>query len=157
MLKYVHRNPVRTFGTKAGTTSFPQGSKEMLRWVRRSLMAIETLWQESDRDMSLINRGNEGDVSIADIVLYQFLEFTKDCYGVDMTVGSGKQVKDVYDRDVVERFPKLSEFLKAFSARKSGQRDGSAGEVAGEVILSSMQSWAEGILDDNYTWLDERL
>ena len=71
---------------------FPQGSKEMLGWVRRSLMAIETLWQDSNRDMSFLKKSVFGHVTLADIVLYQFLEFTKDCYGVDMTIGSGEKV-----------------------------------------------------------------
>ena len=55
-------------------------------------MAIETLWQDSNRDMSFLKKSVFGHVTLADIVLYQFLEFTKDCYGVDMTIGSGEKV-----------------------------------------------------------------
>lgn len=139
------RNPVRTFGTKAGTMSFPEGSKEMLRWVRRSLMAIETWWQETGRDMSVLRNGSDGDVSIADIVLFQFLEFTLDCYGVDMTVGSGEIVKDVYGREVREEFTKLKEFFEAFRTRDSAKRDADKGEVASEGPMKAMQTWEEGI------------
>ena len=118
----------------------------MLRWVRRSLMAIETWWQEGDRDMSLLSKGSNGHVTLADIVLYQFLEFTNDCYGVDMTVGSGEEVRDVYGREVVEMFPKLFEFYEAFSTRDSAKRDGSKGEMASGAPLKIMQAWAEGVL-----------
>lgn len=118
----------------------------MLRWVRRPLMAIETWWQESDRDMSLLRAGIHGHVTVADIVLYQFLEFTKDCYGVDMTDGSQEQVKDVYGRDVVERFPKLAEFFEVFRGRESAVRDEQSGELPGSGPLKAMQTWAEGVL-----------
>jgi glutathione S-transferase len=126
--------------------SFPQGAKEMLRWVRRSLMAIDTVWSESERDMSLLSRDVFGHVTIADIVLYQFLEFTKDCYGVDMTIGSGEIVRDVYGREVVEEFPKLREFYAAYKTRSSAIRHADKGEVASEIPLKNMQTWAEGVL-----------
>lgn len=117
----------------------------MLRWVKRSLMAIETWWQESNRDMSALRRGNFGHVTLADIALYQFLEFTKDCYGVDMTVGSGEKVQDVYGRPVVESFPKLTEFYEAFSTRDSAVRHAEKGEVASDVPMKMMQTWADGV------------
>ena len=139
-------NPVRMFGTNAGTMSYPQGAKEMLRWERRALMAIETWWREESRDMSLLRKGIDGYVTLADIVLYQFLEFTKDCYGVDMTVGSGETVKDVYGREVEERYPKLMAFYEAFSSRDSSKRDTAAGEVASEKTLKNMQTWVDGVL-----------
>ena len=126
--------------------SYPAGAKEMLRWVRRSLMAIETRWQEEDRNMSLLCDGIDGHVTIADIVLYQFLEFTKDCYGVDVTVGSGEKVRDVYGREVVEELPKLAEFAKAFGPRHCAKRETEKGEVPGDVPTSNMQTWAEGVL-----------
>ena len=137
---------MRTFGTNAGTMSFPQGSKEMLRWVRRSLMAIETALSESGRDMALLSKDVFGHVTIADVVLYQFLEFTKDCYGVDMTVGSGEMVRDVYGREVVEEFPMLREFYAAFKMRGSAVRFAEKGEVASQTVLKNMQTWAEGVL-----------
>lgn len=137
-------NPVRTFGTGAGTMSIPEASKEMLRWVRRPLGSIEGLWR--DRDFSSLQQGGGGQgPTIAEIVLYQFLEFTMDCYGKDMTRGSAEVVKDVYGRDVVESFPKLGEFYAAFKTRDSARRDPRAGEVASEAVLKKMQTWAEGV------------
>jgi hypothetical protein len=118
----------------------------MLRWVRRSLMAIEKWWREADRDMSLLRKGSDQHVTIADIVLFQFLEFTKDCYGVDMTIGSGEKVKDVYGRETVERFPKLIEFFEAFSTRDSAKRVAEAGEFPDEKAKTAMQTWADGVL-----------
>lgn len=126
--------------------SYPDAAKEMLRWVRRSLLVIETWWQESARDMSKLRDGVFGHVTIGDIVLYQFLEFTKDCYAVDMTVGSGEKVTDVYGREVVEKFPKLAEFYEAFSTRDGAERRPEEGEVAEEKYLKAMQTWDEGIL-----------
>lgn len=40
-------------------------------------MTIETWWQETDRDMSVFRGGSEGRVTLTDIILYQFVEFTK--------------------------------------------------------------------------------
>ena len=96
--------------------------------------------------MSALGRGVDGHVTLADIFLYQFLEFTKDCYGVDMTIGSGEKVQDVYGREVVEKFPKLAEFFDAFSSRDSAGRDAEKGEVPSEVPRRNMQTWAEGVL-----------
>jgi len=135
-------NPVRSFGTGVGPIRIPAASKEMLRWVRRSLAAIETCWKDRN-DISSLRRGGGGRVSMADIVLYQFLEFTVDCYGVDMTRGSGEIVKDVYGRDVREEFPKLSEFYVAFKTRDSAVRDALAGEVASPQVLEKMKTWFE--------------
>jgi hypothetical protein len=125
--------------------SYPQGSKEMLRWIRRPLKVIDNWWQEDDRDMSLLRKGSDDHVTIADVVLYQFLEFTKDCYGVDMTKGSGAKVSDVYGRDILEHFPKLEGFYEAFSTRDSAKRCPNAGEVPGEKPAKAMQTWAEGV------------
>ena len=77
---------------------------------------------------------------------HQFLEFTKDCYGVDMTIGSGEKVLDVYGREVVEDFPKLTEFYAAFRTPESVRIDVSAGEVAFEKVLKRAQTWAPGFL-----------
>lgn len=131
-------NSVRMFGTNAGTMSFPQGAREMLRWERRCLLTIETYMRERSTPL--------GQPSIADIVLYQFLEFTKDCYGVDMTIGSGEKVKDVYGREVKEEYPTLREFYLAFAKRESAKRDAEAGEVAGTGPMKAMSTWAEGVL-----------
>lgn len=135
-------NPVRTFGTKAGTISFPEGAKEMLRWERRALLAIETYLSER----SSAPKASDEVATIADIVLYQFLEFTKDCYEVDLTIGSGEMVKDVYGREVKEDFPKLQEFYRAFAKRSSAKRNAEAGEVASPGPTNAMGTWAEGIV-----------
>lgn len=135
-------NPVRSFGTGVGPMPIPAASKEMLRWVRRSLMAIESWWK-GRTDISSLRGGGDSRVNIADIVLYQFLEFTADCYGMDMTHGSGEIVKDVYGREVREEFPKLSEFYVAFKTRDSAVRDALVGEVASPQVLEKMKTWLE--------------
>ncbi|KAK4981074.1 hypothetical protein LTR66_008412 [Elasticomyces elasticus] len=137
-------NLVRTFGSGAGTMSIPAASKEMMKRVRRPLNTIEGWW--SDRDMSSLRQNGSGEVTMGDIVLYQFLEFTKDCYGVDMTQGSGEPVKDAYGRDVVEKYTKLGEFYDAFRTRESARRDEAAGEVASKEVLQRMMMWAPGSL-----------
>ena len=63
-----------------------------------------------------------------------------------MTQGSGQTVKDVYGRDVVERYTKIAEFYNAFKTRDSAKRNAQAGEVASEATLKKMQTWAEGSL-----------
>lgn len=56
-------------------------------------------------------------------MLYQFLEFTVDCYGVNKTQGSGEKVRDVYGRDVLERYSKLVEFYNTLKTLNSVVRD----------------------------------
>jgi glutathione S-transferase len=136
-------NPVRTFGTGAGTMSIPEAAKEMLRWEYRGLAAIES--QFADRDFSYLKEGGRGP-SIAEIIFYGFLEFTKDCYGVDVTKGSGETTKDVYGREVVLRYEKIEEFFDLMGKRKSVVRDAENGEVPGEAAKKAMSTWAEGIL-----------
>jgi glutathione S-transferase len=135
-------NTVRSFDTAAGAMPIQAASKEMLCWVRRSLMAIESFWKDRS-DLSSLRRGGDGRVNMADIVLYQFLEFTADCYGVDLTYGLGEIVKDVYGREVREEYPKLSEFFVAFKTRDSAVRDALAGEVASAQMLEKMNTWFE--------------
>jgi hypothetical protein len=137
-------NSVRTFGSGAGTISVPAVSKEMMRWVRRPLATIESWWKE--RDFSSLHQGHGGQVTMAEIVLFQFLEFTKVCCGVDMNQGSGQTIKDVYGRDVVERYTKIGESYNAFQTRDSAKRNAEAGEVATESTLKKMQTWANGSL-----------
>lgn len=91
-----------------------------MRWVHRPLATIESWWK--DLDFSFLQKGHDGRVTIAAIVLYQFLEFTKDCYGVDMTQASGQTAKDVCGRDAVEQYPKLRELYTAFKTRDSAKR-----------------------------------
>jgi glutathione S-transferase len=134
-------NPVRMFGTGTGTMALPAASKEMLRWIYRPLNTME-LWFK-DRDFSELRKGGRQGPTMAEIVLYQFLEFTNDCYGKDMTQGSGEKVKDVYGREVVEKYTKLREFYDAFRTRDSAVRDEAAGEVASENVLERMMTWHE--------------
>lgn len=137
-------NPVRMFGTKAGTMAYPEGSKEMLRWVRRLCMAAER--QLAEHGKHRFNNSGDGPVTIADIALFQFLEFTNDCYGVNMALGSGKIVNDVYGREVKEEFSHLMTFFKAFSARPSAKRIESLGEVPPKSAFKNMATWHDGIL-----------
>ena len=62
-----------------------------------------------------------------------------------MTKGSGNTVKDVYGREVDEKYEKLNEFYLAFKVRESAKRDEAAGEVPGEAVLKmSTWNWTEG-------------
>ncbi|PON25171.1 hypothetical protein TGAM01_v205857 [Trichoderma gamsii] len=138
-------NAIRLFSTGAGPFPLPDASNEMLRWVRRSLMTIEAAY--NDRDLAPLiqsetdESATNNSVNLPDVVLYQFLEFTVDCYGVDMTQRSGKVVKDVYGRDVLEKFPKLVEFYNAFKTRISVIRDAEQGEVPPSTVLEKMKNW----------------
>lgn len=120
-------NAIRLFSIGVGPFPPPDASIEMLRWVRRSLMTIEAAYKDRDLAPLIQSETDESatnnSVDLPDVVLYQFLDFTVDCYGVDMTQGSGKVVKDVYGRDVLEKFPKLVEFYNAFkTSEKCCQR-----------------------------------
>jgi hypothetical protein len=84
---------------------------------------------EGSRLLSLLH-GHGGHVAIAEIVLCQFLEFTKAYYEVDMMQGSRKTVNDLYRRDVVERYTKIAEFYNAFKTRHSARRYAENGEAA---------------------------
>jgi glutathione S-transferase len=134
-------NPVRTFGTGAGTMSIPAASKEMMRWVYRTICTLETYLK--DANFSHLEEDGRGP-SIAEIVLYQVLEFIDDCYGVDLTIGSGEMIKDVYGRMVEQKYEKLREFYQTFRKRDSAKRDATLGEVAPEAYSKAMSTWAEG-------------
>ncbi len=139
-------NPVRMFGSGAGTMQIPEASKEMVRWIYRSLGTIEGWWK--DRDFENLRQGGDGRPTIAEIVLYQFLEFTKDCYGRDMT-REGESGRDVYGREgagAVEGFRKIAEFYEAFRTRDSAKRDPEKGEVPTEEVRKMMSTWVEGSL-----------
>jgi len=88
--------------------------------------------------------GSASGPTIAEIILYQFLDFTKDCYDVDMTKGSGETVKDVYGNEVVQKYEKLAEFYELFAKRESTRRDADAGEAPPEAYYKKMSDWAEG-------------
>lgn len=135
-------NPVRIFGTGAGTMEYPEGAKEMLRWVMRTIAAINKLLE--DRDLDYL-KDDEEVVTIADIVLFHFLEFVEYCYGVDLTRGSGAVVKDVYGREAREEYLKVQAFYENFKGRKSVRRDEETGEFAGDDVLGVMRSWHDGV------------
>ncbi|KAH8838394.1 hypothetical protein MCOR27_011536 [Pyricularia oryzae] len=144
-------NPVRMFGTAAGTMELPGAAREMLRWVKRALTAVETMLRE-DREgqaahqcSALMATGGAA-VNLADVVLFQFLEFVDDCYGLDITVGSGEVVTDVYGRQVEDSFPMLVEFYAEFKKRDSAKRDEAAGEKPPAQVLAIMTKWADGVL-----------
>lgn len=134
-------NPVRLFGTKAGTIVYPEGAREMLRWVHRTLGSVDKLL--GGRDLACFGR-DEDPVSVADIVLFGFLEFVDYCYGVDITKGSGEEKVDVYGKTMKEEYQRMREFYEGFKGRASARRDGD-GEVASEEVLAMMRSWHEGV------------
>ncbi len=136
-------NAVRLFGTGAGPVSIPVAAKESLRWVKRSLDLLNQWW--ADRDMSVIRKDSGGQITMADIVIYQFLDFIRTCYGKDLTIGSGERTKDVYGREVEEKYDKLKEFFDAFETRDSARRVQDWGEMPGEASRKVMTDWAEGI------------
>jgi hypothetical protein len=140
-------NPVRTFGSGAGVKNLqiPAASKEMVKWVKRTLKTIERWWNEESRDVDALREGGVGKVTMADIVLYQFLEFIRTCYGVDLLVGSGERYKDVYGREQEEKYEKLKGFVEAMDTRKSVGRKEEDKEVPGPVPHTAMTMWIDGI------------
>ncbi|CEN59331.1 hypothetical protein ASPCAL01783 [Aspergillus calidoustus] len=153
-------NPIRTFGSGTGTMRIPAAAKEMLGWTRRSLLAIENWFEENgyssaglrwdERENSNGNERHAGkrQATIAEIVLFQFFDFTHDCYGIDMTRSSGKKVTDVYGREVLESYPRLESFYKDFLTRPSARRYAELGDVPHENWVKSMTDWSAGIFDD---------
>jgi hypothetical protein len=149
-------NPIRTFGSGTGTMRIPAAAKEMLGWTRRSLLAIENWFEENGYSSEGLRWEDDSDkqsegkrqATIAEIVLFQFFDFTHDCYGIDMTRSSGKKVADVYDREVLESYPRLERFYKDFSTRPSARRYAELGDMPHESWVKSMTDWSEGIFDN---------
>ncbi|PYH93989.1 hypothetical protein BO71DRAFT_242563 [Aspergillus ellipticus CBS 707.79] len=143
-------NSIRTFGSGAGTMRIPDAAREMLQWVHRGLASVER-WMEENGCSSVgllwddATGSGARKVTIAEVVLFQFFEFTKDCYGVDMTLSSGKQTLDVYGREIVQAYPRLKEFNEAFLTRPSARRDPELGEVPHEKWVKLMTDWSAGI------------
>lgn len=137
-------NPVRSFGTKAGTMEYPEGAKEMLRWVHRTLANVDRLLGE--RDLDVLKHDEAGTASIADIVLFHFMDFIDVCYGVDLTQGSGQTTTDVYGRIVKEEYINLRKFYENFKDRDSARRNTEIGEYPGEMALKAMSTWYDGVL-----------
>lgn len=140
-------NPVRAFGSGAGPQRFPQAANYMFQWVRRGEMAVERWMAENEYQAADLqwNGGSRRPATIAEIVLFQFFEFTRDCYGVDMTESTGEQSKDVYGRDVTDSYPNLKLFYESFLSRPSSLRDAANGEVPSEGVLKNMMDWSPGV------------
>ena len=85
-----------------------------------------------------------GQVSIAEIVLYSFLEFTHDVYGRDVIKEVLSTDKDVYGRNMARACPKLAAFYSAFPARPSAKGVAAAGEEVPQAIAAKGDVWAEG-------------
>ncbi|KAL4789967.1 hypothetical protein BDV19DRAFT_373280 [Aspergillus venezuelensis] len=157
-------NPIRTFGSGTGSMRIPDAAKEMLGWLHRNLLGIEKWLEEHEYDSLGLNvnvnagqadnkdnkdKGKESrQATVAEIILYQFLDFTYDCYGVDMTMGSGEKVIDVYGREVVQEYPRLKKFYGDFKTRPSARRVEESGDVPSEQWVKLMTDWSEGIFED---------
>jgi glutathione S-transferase len=143
-------NPVRTFGSGAGVKDLHNAamSKEMAKWTKRPLTAVERWWKEGKRDVESLKEGGEGKVTMADVVLYQFLEFVRTCYGIDLLVSTGENSQDVYGRKQEEGFEKLRAFMAAMDTRSSVARRAEYGEVPGSMALQAMSTWIDGIWKD---------
>ncbi len=138
-------NPVRMFGSGAGAPHLhnAEASKEMAKWTKRTLTTVERWWVEDDRDVAALEEGGTGKVTMADIVLYQFIEFIRTCYGVNLLLGGGEKYKDVYGREQEEKFGKLNAFMNAVVTRQSVVRAGR--EVPSSFALGNMTKWVDGV------------
>jgi len=77
----------------------------MIRWIYRSLATIEGYLKERG-DVAALCEGGKRGPTMGEIVLYQFLELTKDCSGKNMTL-LGEKAKNVYGREAAESYPCL--------------------------------------------------
>ena len=138
-------NAVRIFGTGAGVPHLlnAEASKEMAQWTKRTLTTIERLWVEEDRNVGALKAGGGEKVTMGDVVLYQFIDFVRTCYGVNLLMGSGEKYTDVYGREQEEMFEKLNVFMKAMDTRESVMRGDR--EMPGLLALGKMTDWVNGI------------
>lgn len=113
-------NPVRTFGSGAGNMSIPVAPKKVIQMGPPTVGNGPELVEGAR--LLIPEPRPRRPYDDWEILLYQFLEFIKDCYGVDMTQGPGQTIKDVYGRDVVERYTKIAEFYNAFKTRHTARR-----------------------------------
>lgn len=109
-------NSVRLFGIGLGSLKDPAAARESLRWTHRGLAAIETFLTPQKRDFEELE-DQEENVTIAEVVLYQFCEFAQEVYGYDVTKGGIDKEKDVYGREAVRVYPHLWKFYQAFKMR----------------------------------------
>ncbi|KAJ5633493.1 hypothetical protein N7528_001335 [Penicillium herquei] len=139
-------NSIRIFGSGAGTIRLPGAAHEMFKWLQRGLLGIERWMEENDyRPEEVRWDGNKRDITIAEIVLFQFFEFAKDCYGVDMTESTGGMIKDAYGRDVRDTYPRLKLFYDSFLTRPSARRDANMGEMPPQHWVKNMTDWSPGV------------
>ncbi|KAI4215112.1 MAG: hypothetical protein LQ351_002427, partial [Letrouitia transgressa] len=137
-------NPVRLFGSGLGSEAIPAAAKESLRWIHRNLAAIEEHFSRNSRDFSHLIPAQNAHATLAEIVLYSFLEFVEEIYGLDLTQGSGEVVSDVYGRETKQVYPKLKDFYRSFKARDSAKLKVASGDVATDAIKAGGRSWHEG-------------
>ena len=95
--------------------------------------------------MSQLKQGGSEQPSIADLVLYAFLQFVTDEYQRDILVGGKEKVIEVYGKELDISFKKLKEFEESMKTRDSVQRK--EGERASEGAKQVMGTWANGIWD----------
>ncbi|KAI9933651.1 hypothetical protein ASPWEDRAFT_620702 [Aspergillus wentii DTO 134E9] len=144
-------NPVRSFGSGAGPMRVPAAAREMLRWTQRNILSVERWLDENEYCADGLRHGEgEGEqrmATIAEIILFQFFDFTKDCYGIDMTQSSGRTTTDVYGRETVEEYPRLKSFYDAFMTRPSARRHVELGDVPREEWVKAMTDWSPGVFE----------
>ncbi|KAL9607214.1 MAG: hypothetical protein Q9167_007849 [Letrouitia subvulpina] len=138
-------NPVRLFGSGLGSEAIPAAAKECLRWIHRNLAAIDDYISRNSQDFSDLFQGKNAHATLAEIVLYSFLEFVEEIYGLDLTQGSREVVFDVYGREVKQVYPKLRDFYQSFKTRDSAKLDVASGDVAADAIKAGGRSWHGGI------------
>lgn len=135
-------NPVRLFGTGLGPMKIPEAASESLQWVHRHLANTETVLARYRPDFEVL-KDESVKPSIAEIVLYQFCEFTEEVYGVDVTEGNTKNEGglDVYGRQALEGYPCLRALYKAMRCRESTRLDEGERECASKVIKAGGRTW----------------
>lgn len=140
-------NPVRLFGSSLGSVKIPEAARESVRWTYRHLAGVERILATSPRakDFDSLRDEENGHPTIAEIILYQFLEFTDEVYGVDVTKGNTvDKAKDVYGREVTVGYPALKAFYQAFKTRSSAQLSSEDGTRPVQKIQEAGRTWWEG-------------
>lgn len=62
-----------------------------------------------------------------------------------MIQGSGNIVKDIYSRDVIEKYTRIKDFYEAFRVRESITRDPTAGKIASKKVIERIMNWVGGV------------
>jgi glutathione S-transferase len=140
-------NPVRMFGSALGFLKIPEAARESLRWMHRHLAAIERHLANSCRAMDFdVLRDNEnGNLTMGEIVLYQYLESMYEIYSIDVTKGNPvDKSTDVYGREVLVEYPALKAFYQAFKTRDSVQVSLEDGSRPTDKMKESGRIWWPG-------------